>query len=239
MQKLIKSFYKSSLVTSAILLIIGILLLFKSTDTIIAISYIIGTILIVIGIVGIFTFFKESSVKISNDLNIVYGLVSIILGALIISHPTAIATFIPYVIGVAILINSAIKLTYAMEAKNSGDDIWKSSLVMAAISALCGILIVFNPFEASVAVFKIIGAFMVIYSILDIIYIVQVKHTFEDIHDVVAEGLKELTDSNDSVQMDAEIVEEKETKKDDEKPTKKSTKSNTKKRTRKKSTKKD
>ena len=139
MQKLMKSFYKSSLLTSGVLLLIGLLLLFKSNDTIIALSYILGCILIVLGLIALINFFRKSSINAFNDLNIVYGIVTIIFGTLIISNPTAIATFIPFVVGLGILVSSSIKLAYSIELKNDNDALWQSTLIMAAIGACCGI----------------------------------------------------------------------------------------------------
>lgn len=207
MQKLIKSFYKSSLTTSIILLVIGILLLFKSDDTIVALSYILGGVLLVLGIIAIINFFKESSMNPFNDLNIVYGIVTIILGILIISNPTVIATFIPFVVGLGILISSSIKLAYSIELKNNNDEVWQSTLILAAISALCGILILFNPFKTSVIVFKIIGTFIIIYSLLDILSIYQIKKSFRNIKD----NLEKIED----VTIDAEVIEEYENNEDD------------------------
>lgn len=217
MQKLIKSFYKSSLLTSGILLLIGILLLFKSTDTIIALSYILGCILVVLGIIAIINFFRKSSIDAFNDLNIVYGIVTIVFGTLIISNPTAIATFIPFVVGLGILISSSIKLAYSIELKNDNDELWQSTLIMAAIGAGCGILILFNPFKTSLAVFKIIGIFIIIYSILDIISIYQIKKTFKN--------SKDNNDKKSKIEnapIDAEVIiekdsEEKETKRKNKK----------------------
>lgn len=200
MQKLIKSFYKSSLITSIILFVIGTLLLFKSNDTIIVLSYIIGGILFILGIIAIINFFRESSMNPFNDLNIVYGLITIIFGSLIISNPTAIATFIPFVVGVGILINSSIKLAYSIELKNNNDDIWKSTLVMATISAICGMLILFNPFKTSVLVFKIIGVFIMIYSLLDIVSSYQIKSCFKVVTNEIMKA--------DDMPIDAEIIEE-------------------------------
>lgn len=200
MQKIMKSFYKSSLITSVVLLLIGVLLLFKSDDTIVALSYILGCILLVLGIIAIVNFFRKSSIDSFNDLNIVYGIVTIILGVLIITNPTVIATFIPIVVGLGIVISSSIKLAYSIELKNDNDDLWKSTLVMAAISALCGVLILFNPFKASVLVFKIIGVFIIIYSILDIISIFQIK-----------KDLKQVFDNGEKLEVhtvEAEVVEE-------------------------------
>jgi len=203
MQKLMKSFYKSSLLTSGILLLIGLLLLFKSTDTIIALSYIIGCVLMVLGIVAIINFFRESSINAFNDLNIVYGIVTIILGTLIITNPTAIATFIPFVVG--LIISSSIKLAYSIELKNDNDILWQPTLIMAAIGAGCGILILFNPFKTSLMVFKIIGIFILIYAILDIISIFQIKKTFKA-------NEKNSTTKIENQVIDAEVITEEEEK---------------------------
>ena len=205
MQKLMKSFYKSSLLTSGILLLIGLLLLFKSTDTIIALSYIIGCVLMVLGIVAIINFFRESSINAFNDLNIVYGIVTIILGTLIITNPTAIATFIPFVVGLIILISSSIKLAYSIELKNDNYILWQPTLIMAAIGAGCGILILFNPFKTSLMVFKIIGIFILIYAILDIISIFQIKKTFKA-------NEKNSTTKIENQVIDAEVITEEEEK---------------------------
>ena len=234
LQKLMKSFYKSSLVTSIILLVIGLLLFFKSQEAIIGLSYIIGTILVVLGIVAIIMFFKESSEDIKNDLNIVYGIVSLILGILVIVNPNAIAKLIPFIVGIIILINSAIKITYALEAKEDGNDIWKSSLIMALISLLCGIIILFNPFETSVVVFKIIGAFTIIYSVLDIIYMFEIKKEVKDIKKDVKEIINapiEVSEEDIKVE-DAEILDDKkeEKKSTKKKTTSKKTKTSTKKK---------
>lgn len=234
LQKLMKSFYKSSLVTSIILLVIGLLLFFKSQEAIIGLSYIIGTILVVLGIVAIIMFFKESSEDIKNDLNIVYGIVSLILGILVIVNPNAIAKLIPFIVGIIILINSAIKITYALEAKEDGNDVWKSSLIMTLISLLCGIIILFNPFETSVVVFKIIGAFTIIYSVLDIIYMFEIKKEVKDIKKDVKEIINAPIDvSEEDIKVeDAEILDDKkeEKKSTKKKTTSKKTKTSTKKK---------
>lgn len=221
MQKLMKSFYKSSLLTSGILLLIGLLLLFKSNDTIIALSYILGCILIVLGLIALINFFRKSSINAFNDLNIVYGIVTVIFGTLIISNPTAIATFIPFVVGLGILISSSIKLAYSIELKNDHDALWQSTLIMAAIGAGCGILILFNPFKTSLMVFKIIGIFIIIYSILDIISIYQIKKTFKQAEDT--------TSKIENAPIDAEVIIEQDTSEQQEnKAKKKKNKKNTK-----------
>ena len=89
---------------------------------------------------------------------------------------------------------------------------------MAAIGAGCGILILFNPFKTSLMVFKIIGIFIIIYSILDIISIYQIKKTFKQ--------SEATTRKIDNATIDAEVIIEQDTTEQTEnKSKKKNTKS--------------
>ena len=74
----IKKVLWPSLITSLVVLLLGILLLFKSTATLVSISYIIGGILIAIGVIGIIRFFSNRSSDIFQQITIVYGIISIL-----------------------------------------------------------------------------------------------------------------------------------------------------------------
>lgn len=217
MEQIMKSFFKSSLVSSLILMLLGILLVFQSEATILAISYIIGSVLIAIGVLAIIDFVRRESKKTSyiEDLSIVYGAVCIILGILIITNPTAIASIIPIVIGIGIIINSCNKLQYAIQLKSNENDLWKSTMIISIISTLCGIILIFNPFQAAVGITRIVGIFIVIYSILDIISTITIKRNVKKFHKELEETIK-----------DAEIIEEKQKKTKKTKKGKKAKKEN-------------
>lgn len=211
MEKIVKSIYKSSIFTSALLLLFGIMLLFKSDGTIVAISYMLGAALMVLGIIAIINFISKKGNEL-NNLNVVYGTITTVFGALIIMNPTAIATIIPFIIGIGILINSSIKLVYAIELKNKEDNLWKKTTIMNAICALCGVLILFNPFKTSVLVFRVIGICIIIYSIMDIVSSYQIKKDIEEIKEkVIGKEIKE-----------AEVIKEDDGSKNKRKNTKKS-----------------
>ena len=110
MEKIMKKFMKSSMITSTILIILGILLIFQSETTVMAISYIIGGILIAAGALALVRYVRNvQGVEIRNELDIIYGIVTIAFGIIIIKNYLAIASVIPIVIGIAIIINSAVK----------------------------------------------------------------------------------------------------------------------------------
>ena len=113
MDKIMNKILKTSIITSIIFLIFGLLLILESEATIISLSYIIGTVLIALGAYGIVNFFRKNKIGISTSLDVVYGIVTIILGILVITNPRAIAGIIPFVMGIIIIISSASKIQYS------------------------------------------------------------------------------------------------------------------------------
>lgn len=175
METLMKKFFRSSLISSITLLIIGILLILQSEITIITISYIIGTLLIALGAIAIIKFIKNINNIAREDLDIVYGTVTIILGVIVIYNPEAIASIIPIIIGIGIVISSATKLQYAIELKDNLNGQWKTTLIFSIVSAICGVVLICNPFKGAVIIMQIIGGVIVAYSILDIISTITIK----------------------------------------------------------------
>ena len=206
MSNLVNKVFKSSIISSIILIAFGILLIVQSEATIVTISYIIGGILIALGVIAGIKFIKNIKERTKNDLDIVYGIVCIILGVLVIQNPEAIASIIPFVLGLIIIINSATKLQYSFELYKEKNKLWLSTLILSIIMVVCGIVLIFNPFKGAILITRIVGVFILIYAVLDLISTFVISQTFKKIHNSIEENVK-----------DAEIVEETV----NEKPTKK------------------
>ncbi len=221
-------FFRSSILTSTLLFCLGILLIFESEATIVTISYIIGSILVVAGVFALVRYISTNKKGFdTTELDILYGIVTIILGILIITHPQAIGSIIPIILGIAIIISSASKIQYAFDLKNNENDLWKTTMVIAVISAICGVVLLFNPFAGAVLLMRIVGIFIAIYSVLDIISTCIIKKNVNE--------FKATTEAIENI-VEADIVEvaEEESQKDDEKKKKKSSKKTTKKQKKKK-----
>lgn len=213
MSSMMSKFFKSSILGSLALVILGILLIFQSEATIISISYIIGGILVAIGVLAILKYLKNSKSQINSGLDMVYGVVTVILGVIVISNPAAIASIIPFVVGFIIIINSARKLQYSIELKNNENELWKSTMIIAFITTICGVVLVINPFKGVVFITKIVGILITLYSVLDIISTITIKNTLKEIHSAIEETI-----------TDAQVVDEKTTKKEKKKTSKKNKK---------------
>ena len=103
MNNFMSKFFKSSLLSSIGLVVLGFLLIYQSEATIVSIAYIIGAILIAIGVIAILKFVKDMNSPNKNELDTIYGLVSIILGIVVITNPKGIGSIIPLIIGFIII----------------------------------------------------------------------------------------------------------------------------------------
>jgi len=199
MSSLMSKIFRSSIFSSISFAILGILLIFKAEITVVSISYVIGGLLVAIGMLAILRNQKDNDQK--NELDIVYGIVSIVLGIVVISNSKAIASIIPFAVGFIILVNSAFKIQYSIDLKKRDNKIWKSTLIASLIEFLCGILLIFNPFKSAVFVTKAIGIIILIYSILDLISTISIQRTIKKVQNAIEEKV-----------LEAKVIEEKEDK---------------------------
>lgn len=217
------SVLKSSIINSIVLLVFGLLLILQSEVTIVTISYVIGGILVALGAIAAIRYFKNAADLDKTGIDMVYGVVCIIMGILVIKNPKAIASIIPFIIGIIIVINSAMKLQYSLELRKNESDLWLSTLILSIVMTICGVTLIFNPFKGAEFITKMVGIFILIYAILDLISTMVIRNTFKKLHEAIEEPPIK----------DAEIIEdntEEENEKDDVKE-KKTTKKSTKKKT--------
>lgn len=185
MNNFMSKFFKTSVFSAIGLAILGILLVFESELTIVSISYVIGAILVAIGALAIINYINDMKKNVKNELDIVYGIGMAILGIIVISNPKGVASIIPFILGVLIIINSAAKLQYSLELKKDNNNLWNSTMILSLITLLCGILLVFNPFRGAEFITKVVGIILFIYAITDIISSLRIRKTVKNIQKVL------------------------------------------------------
>lgn len=187
MNDLVVKVLKSSLFSSIGLAILGLLLFFESENTIVSISYIIGGILMMIGVVAFINYIKGLHQDTKNELNIVYGVGMIILGIIVINSPKTLASIIPFVLGVVITLNSAAKLEYSLELKRARNELWIFTLIISFVMMLFGITLIFNPFRSAEFISKIVGTILFVYAVIDVISTLKIKNKVKDFEHVLSE----------------------------------------------------
>ncbi len=167
MKKQFDKILKTSLVSWLVFIILGIFLILKAELTLKIISYVVGGTLLL----AIIPLAKQLFAKETNYMNL--GFISqvfmVVAGLIIILNTELMASIIPILIGILMLVNGISKLQFAYLLKTNNVKNWVFTLVLSIFILAGGILFLTNPFRGAVAITKLIGVFMVIYSVVDMI----------------------------------------------------------------------
>ena len=169
-----------SLITSVIICIIGLLLMFNTIKSLETISYIIGIVLILHGVASIVDDYKKFKVFYFFD-GFTTGLLSIIFGIIIITNKDNFLILIPLVFGLWFILNSTFKLRMSLALKDAHNSSWLITYVLSILTIIAGLCMIFNPEVASLTITKIMGGLALIYGICDIIGVIIFKKNIKSI----------------------------------------------------------
>lgn len=156
---------KYDLASSIVLLVLGILLVIVPGGIVTTIIRVFGFVILGLGVLSILNSVKTKS----QNSDLIYGILIGILGLVFISNPGVIASIIPFVLGVWIIVKSLFKLQLVASLKRSNSPEYIKPLVVNIITLIIGLVLIFNPFKGAEALIRIIGGFMIVYALLDIL----------------------------------------------------------------------
>lgn len=179
----LKSMFRTSVIVSLALILVGIFLIVSPETTLSFVSYGTGIILLITGLIPTINFFINKENQKYLDISFIFGIIFIIVGIVIIINPKIVASIVPLLIGIWMIINGVIKLYYSILINKTIKSI--SSIIISLLILVCGLLLVLNPFGGAVTLTIIIGIFLVVYSVLDlaeciIIYVSNKKSKKEE-----------------------------------------------------------
>lgn len=165
MKDLFKKSGSLSILSSILFLLLGIALIINPEGIVQLVSYIIGGILIVMGIFKIITYFTSKDAYVFYNYNLIYGTFCAIVGVIVIVCGGAIASFFRTIIGIWIILSGVNRLNLSFKIKDAGVSYWFLSLLISILILIAGIYVIFAPGTILIT----LGAILVVYSIMDII----------------------------------------------------------------------
>ena len=166
--------------TSILFLVFGIFLFVQPKLANSLIGYIVGAIVLTSGLSAIINYFTKSYMKYIN-LELIYGIVTVIAGTTIIFNPLSISSIITIGVGIWMAINGIIKTNRGLFLKQNREETWSLVMFIGILTLLCGILLMFNPFRGTMVVTQVLGMFIIVYAILDSIHWLLVKRRSKEI----------------------------------------------------------
>ena len=163
----VKKMNMTSIIFSIIFILIGAFLLARPEDAIHLVSYALGIILVMWGLISVIQFFTDKESQNYLELSFIVGVFVLIFGIIVLIRPNTIASIIPLLLGIWMLINGVTKLSYALTLNK--DKNASGSIIVSILIVILGILLIFNPFAGAKTLVQILGVSIIIYSLLDLI----------------------------------------------------------------------
>ena len=165
MEKFLKKAGWTSIVNSLVLAIIGIVMIYNPQTTMQFISTILGIFFIVMGIIKLINYFvtKGNSSLFTND--IAWGIISIIIGLVVIVYSSTIENIFRIMIGIWIIYSGFTRLNLSFKLKSVSQKVWAFVLILSVLMIIGGLYVTFYPGALIVT----LGVIILIYSIMDII----------------------------------------------------------------------
>ena len=165
MESFLKKTGWSSIITSIVTAIIGLIIIYNPTVTMKLVAYVLGTIFMIFGVVKLINYFVAKGTYDFYNYELIYGFLAIVIGIITIAYSNTIGTIFRIIIGVWILYSGFMRLGLVLKLKQLGVNEWKYALIIAVLILICGIFVLAKAETIGVA----IGVTILIYSIMDII----------------------------------------------------------------------
>lgn len=111
-----------------------------------------GSALVLFGAVKLVGYFSKDLYRLAFQYDLQFGILLVVLGAVVMIKSTNITSFMCIALGIVILLDGLFRIRVALDAKHFGISLWWGIFVLAVIAAASGLLLVFRPLEISEAI---------------------------------------------------------------------------------------
>lgn len=155
-------YVKAGVLPSLTFLVLGVLLLVMPQTSLLWICYAFGAVVLVTGIVCLIQYARVRGSGFSAPFLLVGGVITAALGLFTLAQPQTVASFLPVVFGLFILVEGCSRIGAALDLARRKADKWWVLLLLSLLSIALGLLLLFNPFEAAVSAVMLCGVLLIV-----------------------------------------------------------------------------
>lgn len=197
MREWLKSMKLDLILTALAFVALGVVLLVWPNTTGKVICTVLGIALLIYGVCQVIGFFLRGDDGWgSGVVYLLSGLCTLGLAWLMLSNDgKGVMAILPLVLGAAVVVDSCISLKRAFQLKELGMERWWIAALLAVVTLVFGLVVMFNPFESALLVIRIVGGVLVYQGLSDLVTITRLsyygKRVLEELGAVEGEVTKE------------------------------------------------
>lgn len=142
-----KSLRNSMFAVAALFIVIGLALVIWPVQARLAICYTFGALFVLFALVCFAFYFASRTTTGFLRFGVAAGIVSAVVGLVLLFKANAVSTVAGVIIGVAIIAESILRLQVALDARRMGES-WLLPLIFSLVMLVIGVVLMFNPFAS-------------------------------------------------------------------------------------------
>lgn len=162
---------KYSLITIVVTAILGVLLIAFPTQTISYTSIVIGGCFILCGVIALINY----GIKKDSKLTLTLGIIAAVAGLIICIAYRQIVSVMIFVLGIMLLVGGLVDFFNSIDVAIRHFRSSAVSIILSVASIVIGILSIVNPFDTQNKIVQLIGAGLIVFSVLEAVTYIQVK----------------------------------------------------------------
>ena len=156
------------IIMSLVFCVVGTLFIAKPELSVLVISGALGVAMIVFGAVKLVGYFSRDLFRLAFQYDLSFGLLLIALGVILLARPAGVMDFIFISLGVAILTDGLFKVQISVDSKRFGIPTWWLTLLMAVVTGVVGLTLVFRPWDSARLLTRLLGAALLCEGVLNL-----------------------------------------------------------------------
>lgn len=196
MTEFIKGLKKFSIATIAVAVVLGIVFIAFPSQCIDYISLIVGISMIAIGVIAIVTYIADRS----SVLPLLLGIPLLICGIIVCARYRAIISIIVVLFGIFITTSGLVNIATSMRSLAFNGVAGWLTMALSVVTVIFGIVAITKSSQLTDGIVRFIGAAFIVYAILGIVSLIQVKH--------MTDKVRKAVDSVSDIEVDATVESE-------------------------------
>lgn len=189
--EVINKFKRSAYFVSIIYIIIGLIMLLNPIFVRNAVNYIMGIFAILYGVIYIISLYQKKDSEVFSKFNLLGGILCVSFGLFLIVNPEVLFSLIPFCAGVIIFMDALTLIYQSISLKRLNVKKWWINLIISLLFLGFAIFIIFNAKDISDLLIRIIGLFLIMDAITDLVITYIISKRFENFKE--KNGVSEIT----------------------------------------------
>lgn len=149
---------------------LGIFLAFWPGVTILTVVYLLALYLAVSGVASLVAYFRSSGARYRSAGVLANAILLLVLALLVFLFPEAVGGFFSFILGILLTIGGIVNAVRSVELRAyQGSSTWVVTLILSAIIAIGGLVIIVNPFATTAMFVLVLGVLLIVKGVADLV----------------------------------------------------------------------